>query len=96
MSGLVIVCSAFLKNYQGKITLSSANATEVYNNVDIPEIIGMRARCPYARPPRHITVPIKKGNTPIHIFDPDNRKTISQLLRQMGSIMPVNIFSYLR
>ncbi|KAI3990008.1 hypothetical protein MKX01_003711 [Papaver californicum] len=63
-----------------KITISSTNATKVYNNVDIPEIIKMRARCPYARPPRHITLPIKKGKTPIHIFDPDNRKTISQLL----------------
>ncbi|KAI3937669.1 hypothetical protein MKW98_028011 [Papaver atlanticum] len=35
--------------------------------------------CPYARPPRHITVPIKKSKVPIHI-DPGNRKTISQLL----------------
>ncbi|XP_026417625.1 replication protein A 70 kDa DNA-binding subunit C-like isoform X2 [Papaver somniferum] len=39
----------------------------------------MRERCPYARPPRHITVAPKKGKLPIH-FNPDNRKTISQLL----------------
>lgn len=41
---LVAVCSTFVKNYQGKITLSSTNAAKVYNNVDIPEIIEMRAR----------------------------------------------------
>ncbi|RZC85958.1 hypothetical protein C5167_026645 [Papaver somniferum] len=40
---LVAVCSTFVKNYQGKITLSSTNAAKVYNNVDIPEIIEMRA-----------------------------------------------------
>ncbi|KAI3907741.1 hypothetical protein MKW98_008418 [Papaver atlanticum] len=29
---LVAVCSTFVKNYQGKITLSSENATIVYTN----------------------------------------------------------------
>ncbi|KAI3909560.1 hypothetical protein MKW98_013977, partial [Papaver atlanticum] len=68
---LVDVCSTFVKNYHGKVTLSSTNVTKVYNNVDI---------CPYARPPLHIMVPTRKGKTTIHIFDSDNRKTISQLL----------------
>ncbi|XP_026457290.1 uncharacterized protein LOC113358006 [Papaver somniferum] len=76
---LVVVRSTFVKNYQGRITLSSTNATKVYTDADIPEVIEMRERCPYARPPRHITVPTKKGKLPIH-FNPDNRKTISQLL----------------
>ncbi|KAI3929696.1 hypothetical protein MKX01_025864 [Papaver californicum] len=30
--------------------------------------------------PRQITVPIKKGRSPMHILDIDNGKTISQLL----------------
>ncbi|KAI3917470.1 hypothetical protein MKW92_039359 [Papaver armeniacum] len=71
---LVDVCSTFVKNYQGKLTLSSTNATKVYNNVDIPEIVEMRTRCPYARPPRHITVATRKGKSTINIFDPDNMK----------------------
>ncbi|XP_026457274.1 uncharacterized protein LOC113357989 isoform X2 [Papaver somniferum] len=62
-----------------RITLSSTNATRVYTDADIPEVVEMRERCPYARPPRSITVPAKKGKLPIH-FNPDNRKTISQLL----------------
>ncbi|RZC56373.1 hypothetical protein C5167_015228 [Papaver somniferum] len=32
---LVAVRSTFVKNYQGKITLSSTNATKIYNNVDL-------------------------------------------------------------
>ncbi|XP_026408765.1 uncharacterized protein LOC113303895 isoform X2 [Papaver somniferum] len=71
---LVVVCSTFVKNYQGRITLSSTNATKVYADADIPEVVEMRER-----PPRDITVPIKKGKIPVHIY-PDNRKTISQLL----------------
>ncbi|KAI3987835.1 hypothetical protein MKX01_020949 [Papaver californicum] len=41
---LVAVCSTFLKNYQGKITLSSTNATVLYTDIDIPEIVSMRER----------------------------------------------------
>ncbi|KAI3881267.1 hypothetical protein MKW92_021414 [Papaver armeniacum] len=40
----------------GRITLSSKNATKVYADADIPEVVEMRERCPYARPPRHITL----------------------------------------
>ncbi|KAI3913468.1 hypothetical protein MKW98_003947 [Papaver atlanticum] len=64
----------------GKITLWSTKATKVYNNVDIPEIVEMRARYPYARPLCHITVPTKNGKATIHMYVHDNRKTISQLL----------------
>ncbi|KAI3858730.1 hypothetical protein MKX03_033683, partial [Papaver bracteatum] len=76
---VVAVCSTFVKNYQGRITLSSTNATKVYTDADITEAVDMRERCPYARPPRHIVVPTKQGKLPVH-FNPDNRKTISQLL----------------
>ncbi|RZC61747.1 hypothetical protein C5167_023500 [Papaver somniferum] len=43
-----------------EVTLSSTKATKLYTDADIPEVVEMRERCPYARPPRHITVPIKK------------------------------------
>ncbi|KAI3849019.1 hypothetical protein MKX03_011462 [Papaver bracteatum] len=61
------------------IYLSSTNATKVYADADIPEVFEMRERCPDARPPCHITIPNKKGKLRIH-FNPDNRKTILQLL----------------
>ncbi|KAI3856447.1 hypothetical protein MKW98_008899 [Papaver atlanticum] len=45
---LVAVCSTFVKNYQGRITISSTNATKVYADADMPEVVEMRERCPYA------------------------------------------------
>ncbi|KAI3970034.1 hypothetical protein MKW92_007346 [Papaver armeniacum] len=90
---LVVVCSTFVKNYlesnSGRITISSKNATKVCADADIPEVVEMRERCPYARPSRHITVPIKKGKVPIHI-DHD-RKTISQLPKWDPTCQTANV-----
>ncbi|KAI3936984.1 hypothetical protein MKX01_015199 [Papaver californicum] len=49
-------------------------------NIDIPKIVSMRERCPFDRPPLHITVPMKQVKGAVHVIDPENIKTIPQLI----------------
>ncbi|MCL7032886.1 hypothetical protein MKW94_023913, partial [Papaver nudicaule] len=77
---LVAVACTFVKSYLGRITLSSTNATKVYQNIDEPSVVDMRLRSSLFRPPRQITLPDKKNKAPTPVVDLDNRKTISQLI----------------
>ncbi|KAI3899142.1 hypothetical protein MKW92_051486 [Papaver armeniacum] len=54
---LVVVCSTFVKYYQEsssvRITLSSKNATKVYADADIPEVVEIRESLPGGESPQH-------------------------------------------
>ncbi|KAI3919226.1 hypothetical protein MKW92_012794 [Papaver armeniacum] len=86
---IVVVTGCYVKKYlgfrviclfTGKLTLSSTNSTEVYFNMELPEVVDMRQRCCRPTPPRQITLPTKRGASTPALLLFDNRKTISELL----------------
>ncbi|KAI3974262.1 hypothetical protein MKX01_030931 [Papaver californicum] len=61
-----------------EITLENIRGSTVQISLRGPAVSQL-SRCPFDRPPRHITVPLEKVKGPAHVIDPANRKTISQL-----------------
>ncbi|KAI3972004.1 hypothetical protein MKX01_030205 [Papaver californicum] len=54
---VVVVAGAYVKQYLGKAFLSSKNATKIYFDIDIPEVLHVRERSSHRSPPREITLP---------------------------------------
>ncbi|KAI3949706.1 hypothetical protein MKX01_040923 [Papaver californicum] len=48
-----VVAGAYVKQYLGKASFSSKNATKIYFDIDIPEVLHVRERSPR----REITLP---------------------------------------
>ncbi|RZC77032.1 hypothetical protein C5167_001167 [Papaver somniferum] len=76
-SVVVVVSSTYVRKYQGKYSLSSTNATKVFFNLAIPEVLDMRERI---TPAREITHPDRNKQPVVDLTMPDNTKTISELL----------------
>ncbi|KAI3983979.1 hypothetical protein MKX01_035106 [Papaver californicum] len=58
----------------------STNATRVYTYKDIPVMVGMRERHPYARLSQHFTLPFKEIATKIPLWEKTIIKNLSQLV----------------
>ncbi|KAI3849256.1 hypothetical protein MKX03_001655 [Papaver bracteatum] len=74
------VISVYVKQYLGKASLSSTNATKIYFDLDIPEVLHIRERYSHRTPPREITIPVRVGYNQAAKSTGDTTMSISQLL----------------
>ncbi|KAI3973429.1 hypothetical protein MKW92_037570 [Papaver armeniacum] len=71
---VAVVAGAYVKQYLGKASLSSTNATKIYFDVDIPE-------SSHRTPPREITLPSRVKYYPANQSIADSRKSIAELFK---------------
>ncbi|RZC50826.1 hypothetical protein C5167_019254 [Papaver somniferum] len=64
----------------GKASLSLTNATKIYFNLDIPEVLHIRERSSHRTPPREITIPMRVGYNQAAKSTGDTTMSVSQLL----------------
>ncbi|RZC77049.1 hypothetical protein C5167_001215 [Papaver somniferum] len=72
---VVVVAGAYVKQYLGKASLSSTNATKIYFDVDLPEVLHIKERSSHRTPPREITLPSRVGYYPANKSIADNKVT---------------------
>ncbi|XP_026408052.1 uncharacterized protein LOC113303240 isoform X1 [Papaver somniferum] len=77
---VAVVAGVYVKEYLGKASLSSTNATKAYFDLDIPEVLHTRERSSHRTPPFEITVPARVGYNQATQSIADTRKSIFQLL----------------
>ncbi|KAI3887735.1 hypothetical protein MKX03_018582, partial [Papaver bracteatum] len=58
---VAVVTGVYVKQYLGKASLSSTNATRIYFDIDIPEVLHIRERSSHRTQPREITIPVRVG-----------------------------------
>ncbi|RZC63126.1 hypothetical protein C5167_024892 [Papaver somniferum] len=58
---VAVVDGVYVKQYLGKASLSSTNATKIYFDLDIPEVLHIRERSSHRTPPLEITIPARVG-----------------------------------
>ncbi|KAI3855255.1 hypothetical protein MKX03_026113, partial [Papaver bracteatum] len=56
---VAIVDGVYVKQYLGKASLSLTNATKIYFDIDIPEVLHIRERSSHRTPPREIKIPVR-------------------------------------
>ncbi|KAI3837721.1 hypothetical protein MKW92_052768 [Papaver armeniacum] len=78
---VAVVAGAYVKQYLGKASLSSTNATKIYFDVDIPEVLHIKERSSHRTPPREITLPSRAGYYPANQSIADSRKSIAELFK---------------
>ncbi|KAI3831212.1 hypothetical protein MKX03_033998 [Papaver bracteatum] len=74
------VTGVYVKQYLGKASLSSTNATKIYFDLDIPEVLHIIERYSHRTPPREITIPVRVGYNQAAKSTGDTTMSISQLL----------------
>ncbi|KAI3912099.1 hypothetical protein MKW92_005390 [Papaver armeniacum] len=77
---VAVVAGVYVKQYLGKASLSSTNATKIYFDLDIPEVLHIRERTSHRTPPREITIPVRVGYNQSAKSTGDTTMSISQLL----------------
>ncbi|KAI3860199.1 hypothetical protein MKX03_022505 [Papaver bracteatum] len=58
-SVVAVVAGVYVKQYLGKASLSSTNATKIYFDIDIPKVLHIRERSSHRTPPHEITIPVR-------------------------------------
>ncbi|KAI3855292.1 hypothetical protein MKW92_052720 [Papaver armeniacum] len=76
---VAVVAGAYVKQYLGHASLSSTNATKIFFDLDISEVLHVRERSSHRTPPREITLPTKAGYNQANQSVADTKKTISEL-----------------
>ncbi|KAI3888562.1 hypothetical protein MKX03_001325 [Papaver bracteatum] len=78
---VAVVAGAYVKQYLGKDSLSSTNATKIYFGVNLPEVLHIKERSSHRTPPCEITLPSRVGYYPANRSTADNRKSLSELFK---------------
>ncbi|KAI3990751.1 hypothetical protein MKX01_023051 [Papaver californicum] len=77
---VAVVAGAYVKQYLGKPSLSSTNATKIYFDPNIPEALLISQGSSHRAPPREISLPARVGYQPAVQSATGARKTISELV----------------
>ncbi|KAI3882032.1 hypothetical protein MKX03_006242 [Papaver bracteatum] len=77
---VAVVASVYVKQYLGKASLSSNNATKIYFDLDIPEVLHIRETSSHLTPPREITILVRVGYNGVAKSTGNTTMSISQLL----------------
>ncbi|KAI3831055.1 hypothetical protein MKX03_007887, partial [Papaver bracteatum] len=77
---VAVVAGVYVKQYLGKASLSSTNATKIYFDIDIPEVLHIRERSSHRTPPHEITIPMRVGYNDAAKSIGDTTISISQML----------------
>ncbi|KAI3872912.1 hypothetical protein MKX03_029954 [Papaver bracteatum] len=77
---VVVVAGVYVKQYLGNASLSSTNATKIYFDIDIPEVLHIRERSSHRTPPREIKIPVSVGYNEVAKSIGDTTISISQPL----------------
>ncbi|XP_026439563.1 replication protein A 70 kDa DNA-binding subunit A-like isoform X1 [Papaver somniferum] len=77
---VAVVAGVYVKQYFGKASLSSTNATKIYFDLDIPEVLHIRERSSHRTPPHEITIPVRVSYNQAAKSIGDTTMSISQLL----------------
>ncbi|KAI3880996.1 hypothetical protein MKW92_017338 [Papaver armeniacum] len=74
---VAVVAGVYVKQYLGKASLSSTNATKIYFDLDIPEVLHIRERTSHRTPSREITIPVRSDVPRLLVFPPRKAGTTS-------------------
>ncbi|KAI3896956.1 hypothetical protein MKX03_026715 [Papaver bracteatum] len=77
---VVVVAGVYVKQYLGKVSLSSTNETKIYFDIDILEVLHIRERSSHRTPPREIIIPVRVGYNDAAKSIGDTTISTSQLL----------------
>ncbi|XP_026419377.1 replication protein A 70 kDa DNA-binding subunit B-like [Papaver somniferum] len=81
---VAVVTGVYVKQYPGKVSPSSTNATQIFFDLDIPEVLHIIERSSYRTSPLEITIPARVGYNQAVQSIGYTRMLISQLMETKG------------